>query len=529
MMSQIKILAKLELINVFSLNVIAHTKDKKAKKISVALGITVGVLILMAISYVSGLSYGFIKLGAAEIVPAYLVFLSSFFTLLFCAFKAAKIIFKESCYDILSSMPIKKSALVISRYIRLYVEGLIVACVVMLPGIIVYSCMVKPGIVSVILGCLSIFFVPVIPVAFSVLLGVIITGIVSKTRNKSLFEALFVVIIILGMFIFSAAMSANKAVSFDMKAMEKMAKTILEVICKIYPPSAWFASALGIGNEINFVVGVFSSIVFLIVVVSITTINFERINQSLRINTAKHDYKLGRLEKNTIMKALVYREAKRYFSSATYVTNTIVGPIMAVAFAVSMFFIDFEQILNSLPIKININGVIPIFFAGVFVICNPIATSVSMEGKEFWIVKTLPILDKDILKGKLMFNAILLLPFYVVGEIIMVIALKPSLLNLVWMIILPIIIVMCSLVMGLAINLKFPKLRWNSDVEVVKQSAASVIGGFVGVLLSLVSLIPFLIVPAMYYNLVACGVSVVIILITILVNKRNSKFELKLL
>ena len=122
MIEQIKILSKLELTNLFSLNVLRHTKDKKAKKTGIAMGITVAILVMMAMGYVGALSWGYIKLGAQEIVPAYMVFLSSVFTLVFCAFKAGKIIFKESCYEILASMPIKRSALVISRYIRLYAK-----------------------------------------------------------------------------------------------------------------------------------------------------------------------------------------------------------------------------------------------------------------------------------------------------------------------------------------------------------------------------------------------------------------------
>ena len=138
-------------------------------------------------------------------------------------------------------------------------------------------------------------------------------------------------------------------------------------------------------------------------------------------------------------------------------------------------------------------------------------------------------MDRDILKGKLMFSATLLAPFYVVGELIMIIALKPSISYLVWMIVMPIAIISCTLVMGLAVNLKFPKLNWNSDVEVIKQSASSAIGGFVGVLLALISMIPVLIVPVDYYNIAACGVCIILFIVTIMINSKNNKFNLKLL
>ena len=200
---------------------------------------------------------------------------------------------------------------------------------------------------------------------------------------------------------------------------------------------------------------------------------------------------------------------------------------MAVAYTVSLFFVDLEVVLKDMPVDININAVIPVLFAGIMLTNSPIATSVSMEGKEFWIIRTLPVSDSDILKAKLLFNVILLAPFYVVGEVIMIIALRPRIIEFVWMIILPIAIICCALVLGLFVNLKFPKLKWDSDVEVVKQSASGLIGGFSGFLLAIVVGVPLLIVPIKYYNLTACVLSVVVVLITVLVNEKNMKFNFK--
>ena len=238
-------------------------------------------------------------------------------------------------------MPIKKSALVISRFIRLYVEGLVVACIIMVPGIAVYTCMVKPGILAVILSILSVIFVPIIPVALSVLLGVIITGISSRMKNKTLFESLCVVLIIVVMLGGGVLMPAGENMSFDMQAMESMANELLGMINNIYPPTAWFAGAYGVGSSTGFLIGIIASTALLGIVVLLTVTNFENINRRLHTSIAKHDYKLGKLEKKSMMKAIIYREAKGYFSSGTYVMNTIIGPVMAVAFAISLCFLDF--------------------------------------------------------------------------------------------------------------------------------------------------------------------------------------------
>lgn len=526
-MRQIKILTKLELANLFSLNVIRYTKDKKARNTGIALGCTIGFLILMAIAYVSGMSYGFIKLGAGNIVPAYIVFLSSILTLLFCAFKAGKIIFKENCYDILASMPIKTASLVISRYIRLYIEGLMVACIVMIPGVILYGAFERPGVLAIILGLLSMIIVPIIPITLSVLLGLIITGISSRMKNKVLFETVFVVGIVIAIFLLSAFVPTEDMENFDMQAIKEVASKLIDMLHKIYPPTTWFSKAIGAGDVVGFIIGVILSLVSFLAVIFLTTVNFEIINRGIHTNSAKHNYKLGELENKTMMKALVSREAKRYFSSGTYVTNTIIGPVMAVIFAASLFFVDMNDALKGLPINIDINAAIPVLFSGILVMNSPIATAISMEGKEFWISKTLPILSRDILKSKLIFNAMLIVPFYVVGEVIMIIALRPSITKVLWMVVLPAIVIVCALVVGIAANLKFPKLNWDSDVEVVKQSASALIGGMAGFLIALIATIPLMLVPVRYYNLVACVEFIVLVIVALVVNEKNYRFDMK--
>ena len=202
---------------------------------------------------------------------------------------------------------------------------------------------------------------------------------------------------------------------------------------------------------------------------------------------------------------------------------------MAVIFACSLLFVDMNDAFKGLPLTIDINAAIPVLFAGILVLNAPIATSVSMEGKEFWIIRTLPVLDRDILKCKLMFSIMLLAPFYIVGEVIMIIALRPSIMELIWMIALPVAIMICTLVVGLAVNLKFPKLKWDSEVEVVKQSASTMIGGLGGFLIALVAAIPLVLVSEMYYGLAACIEFSIVVLITLWVNSWNNKFNLDIL
>ena len=86
MLTQIKSLARLELCNIYNLNVFRFTKDKKAKRKSIAMLILWCFLLSILCFYIGGLVYGLILLGLSDIVPAYLFTISSLLIFFFGIF-----------------------------------------------------------------------------------------------------------------------------------------------------------------------------------------------------------------------------------------------------------------------------------------------------------------------------------------------------------------------------------------------------------------------------------------------------------
>ena len=64
---------------------------------------------------------------------------ASFFLFFLGIFKAGGVVFKKEGYDIISSLPVSQSAIVVSRFLRLYIEDLLFALAVLLPGLSVYA------------------------------------------------------------------------------------------------------------------------------------------------------------------------------------------------------------------------------------------------------------------------------------------------------------------------------------------------------------------------------------------------------
>lgn len=526
MVEQIRILAKIELCNLYGLNVFRHRKEESAKKKSIALAAVIGVLLLFLMFYMGGMSYGLILLGAADVVPAYLIVLSSVIIVVLSALKAGGIIFRNKGYDMISSLPLSNWAVVISRFIRLYVENFIITLLIMIPGLLVYAILLRPSIGYHMIAILSLFATPLIPVAIATGIGALITGIASRMKHKALAEAVISVVIVMGIFAGSASFSSS-AEEFSLEKIQELMGTVSTVLGKVYPPAILLGNAIVQGDVFKYFLFAVISILSLAAVVAIVSMNFHGICRRLYSTTAKHDYKMESLQKNSVLKALVLREAKRYFASGVYVTNTIIGPIMGTIFCVALLFIDMDSILGALPISINLNRVIPFVMAGIFCLMNTTATSISMEGKEWWIAKSLPLTAKNIFDGKILFSLCLLAPFYLVSEIVLMIALKGSILEKIWCLLIPALIIVFISVFGITVNLKFPKMEWESEVEVVKQSASSLIGGMAGFLVAILCAIVVLLAPESYTNIVNVVIGMVLVLATVFLYHKNNKTDLR--
>ena len=80
-------------------------------------------------------------------------------------------------------------------------------------------------------------------------------------------------------------------------------------------------------------------------------------------------------------------------------------------------------------------------------------------------------------------------PVLLIGDIILFIRFKISILEAIILLILSILIPLVSHFIGLITNLKYPKLDWENQAEVVKQSTSSFVSVMIGMLLMITSII----------------------------------------
>jgi ABC-2 type transport system permease protein len=103
------------------------------------------------------------------------------------------------------------------------------------------------------------------------------------------------------------------------------------------------------------------------------------------------------------------------------------------------------------------------------------SASISIEGKNYWILKTLPIDPYKVFNSKMLLNLTLVLPVLYFSLIILYFSLGLTLVEVITLAVISTITSLVSAKLGLLLNLKFPNLDAINDVVIVKRSASVMI------------------------------------------------------
>ena len=486
MIKQVLTLSKVQLKSLFGINEVLHTKDKKKKQNFALLSVAYVLVILMAISYVGGLAYGYHYLGLGDIVPMYLYTILSILMLVLSFFKAGSVLFSMKSYDIMVSLPVTKSAILISRFVTMYVTNLLFSLIVMIPGLAVHIWFAKPGISFYIISLMAVLFAPLLPLTISSILGALIKGISSRMKKKTLVETFLTVGLVVVIMVGSFRMGP-KTENLDMEALKELIGTLTSTLGNIFPPALWYHQALQ-GSILHFVLLLGIPALIFTLFVWILSKRFTEICTGLNATYAKHNYKLGELKAEHVLLSLFKKEMKLYFSSSLYVTNSGIGYILAVllAGAIAVMGVDSLAEFMEMPMFLPlIHKVLPFVLAMPLCMMSTSACTISMEGKTFWQLQVLPVKAKDIYNAKLLWNLAVAAPFYLASVVLMLIGAKPALSDALHYFLIPLVLLAYCIVLGLACNLWFPKLNWDNEAQVVKQGAAvlvSMLGGVIAVI-----------------------------------------------
>lgn len=199
-------------------------KENKGKSLSFIALIALFVCLGLFLSTVYSLLFGtmFSSLGTNMVYNLmFMVGLASVFALSTAMFKI-KAIFVGKDYEMLRSMPIKKTAIIASKIVNLYLIELLYSAVLLIPNVIVCT-VLSQDFSFVLLGLVYVLFIPMLPMLVAGLFSLFVTLIADRFKfgniiNFILYMGLFVCI-----FLFSFMMNSG---STDAEAVESMMSSI---------------------------------------------------------------------------------------------------------------------------------------------------------------------------------------------------------------------------------------------------------------------------------------------------------------
>ncbi|MBR6403338.1 MAG: hypothetical protein IKS48_08135 [Eubacterium sp.] len=528
-------LTKIELINYLGINELRHSKDSAVRKNKGFLFGTIIFLLVVFAGYIAGQTVGMAKLGLTEYIPV--IYFAAAFIANICMgiYKAKETIYREKDLDQMSAFPVSGVSVVASRILRMYIDNFLLGLGIIVPAMIVYGINAGVGLGSYVSLIPLCIILPILPSAIAAWVGILFAAVIARNRHKVLTEVILALVLVFGSFLISGIISAKAGVGtpgasahkeeINSEMSAEFSKMISERMTELenaYPLMKTMGDIMKNADLTGFIIYTLISIMVLVLTVLIIGENFFSISRSL-FNTQTHrEYIMEGMKRKSVMTSLIKKEAARYFSSGIYVTNTIIGLIMAVAFAIALGFFDIETIISSagnIPVDLNYDAGIGFIVAMMFGLMSITASSISIEGKNWWIVRTLPLSSKEVLGAKLLFNLIVVAPFYILAELIMIFTVKCGVMGRIWLIIIPVMAILFSVLLGLFLNIKLPKFNWEKELDVVKQSAAvgfSLLGGLVVIIFG----IGVMIIPIQYENIYNLGFTIAMSVICIWLYKR---------
>lgn len=527
MPKQMMRLCSLQMKNLLGINEFRYTKDASKKKRYLGLALVWILLIAMLVAYVAAYVAGMVMIGMEEAVPTCLYATVSILILVLTFFKAGSVLFSMKGYEVLVALPVSKTDIIVSRFLSMYLTNLLAGLLVMVPGCAVYAILVRPNAWFYVVSVSCALFLPMLPLTIASILGAAITALSSRSKHKSLGETLLMILVVVGIIVFSITTS-GQAEQMDTDMLKDFTQTLQTQIEGIYPPACWYGNALS-GDIAAWVMLLVIPTVIFTLFVAVLQKYYQGICSAINAVNAKNNYKMQQLHASGKVTALCKKELKRYFSSSVYVTNTIIGNVMAVVLMVALVFVDTAQLeyfMGVTNIEEILRRCIPFLIASLMSMNTMSASSISMEGNTFWQIQILPIQSRDVYNSKILASLIVTAPFYLLSVLLAFIKIRPSVWDFVWIIVIPACYVVFFAVFGLSVNLAFPVLNWESEVRAIKQSAATMVAMLLGMLSSVIPLLVSIFADEHLGNLISMVVVVLLAVLTGILYNNNNKKEL---
>jgi ABC-2 type transport system permease protein len=474
-------LVKLFLKENFSLKRIFGFDYKKAK----VKGILIGLAIIYGLVVFIG-AFGWLffdlgkilsEIGQTHLILSFLTIYSIGLSIIISFFRASGSLFHYKDYEILSPLPIHPRVVLSAKMTVLLITLYVSSFIFTLPIVFSYFYWNGFSIIGFIAYLIGFIALPLVPVVAMSLFSLGITLITARFRKSKLLSIILMFAFFIALFLWS--FSINESTVNPLTGQIDL----FAGISRVYFPITWFTHAIHDGNLIELLYLLLTHVAILGMFVYFIQGVVNHTNQrGLRQNIKKNGKPVKYQEKSVVM-VLVQKELKKFFSIPLYAVNSGLGPVILVVLSIGSLFYrtQIEGFLSNMigtGLQIELLLLILIGFS-VAMTYTP-AISLSLEGKNFWIVKSLPIPAHTIMISKVLFNLFLIIPIAVMSILLFGFSIQIIWYNQLLLMMLIILFGILISLMDSVVNLYMPKFDFVNEVEVIKQSAGALVGIFGG-------------------------------------------------
>ena len=382
--------------------------------------------------------------------------------------------------DLLLSLPLPPAKVLIARLFGVFAIGLMYELIVMIPTVLVWFLNAKITVAGSVFSLLTPFILSLFVLTLSCILGFAVAAVSSKLKRKNIITVILSLVFLAAYYyVYSQAYKMLEIILANPQKVGNIIKSIL------YPFYCMGRAAEGSALSMLIFTGIMA-VLFLLVYLVLAR-SFLHLATANR-GTAKKKYKEKTAKRGTVDSALLQKEFRRFLGSPNYMLNCGLGIVFMIVGAVAllikgaalreMIYGMFEGYLHLIPL---------LCAAAVCTItsmCDMTAPSVSLEGKNIWLLQALPVTGYQALKAKLKLHLWLTLPpaFLLTLAVEWVFKLQWS--ESVLLLVTVAAFVLFTAIAGLCVNLKAPNLTWTSEIVPIKQSMSVIIalfGGWVSV------------------------------------------------
>lgn len=475
-MNKSMILLRTLLLSTSQSNIYRHCRDKKKRR-KIAGGLIGAALLyamIMAYSIVMCIGYG--KAGIIDAAPVMCALIISLLAFLFTFFKTNGYLFNFKEYDMLMSLPFEARTVAGCKFLYMYIKSLPWYLSISFAMMIGYGNYAHPPFFVYPIWIVLTFFLPGIPMLISSFLGFLIARISTGFRKTNIIQTVLTMVFVIFCFslrfIIEDVFKNNKVEA----TLEKTSE-ITSDAAGAYLPAKWFADAVTESSVPSMLMLIGISVLLFAVIFRAVGNSYRSINSALKSHAAAKKYKMTGLKRHSVVSSIAFKEYKRLMGSTAYTVNGAMGEILAILFGLVTLIIGFDRIVSVVTSDAPfdhaiLQPAIPLivyFFIGM---AATTAMSPSLEGKNYWIIQSLPIEKKTVYQGKMLFNMYLTVPAMLFATLCMCLSAKVPVIDTVLYLVMGLALCAFSTAWGCVCGVKHMRLDWENEIEVIKQGAA---------------------------------------------------------